>query len=215
MWKDSLLSSANCPSAFIFFLGTCFYYKYTFIWKNSNPSVYKVNVSPLALSIAISKIILKNVCSVSFQTFLFAYDLVLPRWLSGKESAFQCRGPKRCMFNPWVRKIPWKRKWQLAPVFLPGKFHGQRSLVDYSPLGHKEWNMTEHECTYINKCIYMVGPPYTWVPHPWIQPALDWKYLGKRNSKKYQKAIWICWTGNYLHSIYIVFTTIYIAFTLC
>ena len=32
-------------------------------------------------------------------------------------------------FDPWVRKIPWRRKWQLTPVFLPGKSHGQRSLV--------------------------------------------------------------------------------------
>ena len=36
-------------------------------------------------------------------------------------------------FDPWVGKIPWSRKWQPTPVFLPGKFHGQRSLVGYSP----------------------------------------------------------------------------------
>ena len=36
-------------------------------------------------------------------------------------------------FNAWAGKIPWSRKWQLTPVFLPGKFHGQRSLVGYSP----------------------------------------------------------------------------------
>ena len=46
-------------------------------------------------------------------------------------------------FNPWVRKIPWRRKWQPFPVFLPGKFHGQRSLAGYSPCGHKELDMTE------------------------------------------------------------------------
>ena len=45
----------------------------------------------------------------------------LPWWLSGKESACQCR---RCGFNPWVRKIPWRRKGQPTPVFLPGKSHG-------------------------------------------------------------------------------------------
>ena len=48
----------------------------------------------------------------------------LPWWFSGKEPACQCR---RCAFNPWVGKIPWRRKWQLTPVFLPGKSHGQRS----------------------------------------------------------------------------------------
>ena len=47
---------------------------------------------------------------------------------SGKESTSQCRRHKRFRFNPWVRKIPWSRKWQPTPVFLPGKFHGQRSL---------------------------------------------------------------------------------------
>ena len=67
----------------------------------------------------------------------------LPRWHSGKESACQCRRPKKCRFDPWVRKIPWRRKWKPTPVFLPGKFHGQRSLVGYSPWGCKELNMTE------------------------------------------------------------------------
>ena len=60
----------------------------------------------------------------------------LPRWLSGKKkkkrSTCQCRKCKRHEFNPWVRKIPWGRKWQPTPMFLPGKSHGQRSLVGYS-----------------------------------------------------------------------------------
>ena len=38
--------------------------------------------------------------------------------------------------DPWVRKIPWRREWQPTPVFLPGKVHGQRSLVGYSPWSH-------------------------------------------------------------------------------
>ena len=58
----------------------------------------------------------------------------LPWWLSGKESACKLR---RYGFNPWVRKIPWRRKWQPTPVFLPGESHGQGSLVGYSPQGHK------------------------------------------------------------------------------
>ena len=47
-------------------------------------------------------------------------------------------------FNPWVWKIPWSKKWHPPPVFLPGKFHGQRSLASYSPWGHKESDTTEH-----------------------------------------------------------------------
>ena len=46
-------------------------------------------------------------------------------------------------FDPWVGKIPWRRKWQPSPVFLPGKSHGQRSLVGYCPLGHKESDTTK------------------------------------------------------------------------
>ena len=56
------------------------------------------------------------------------------RWLSGKESACQCR---RHRFDLWVGKIPWRRKWQPTPVFLPGKSHGQRRLAGYSSRGHR------------------------------------------------------------------------------
>ena len=59
----------------------------------------------------------------------------------GKEPACQCR---RCRFDPWVGKTPWRRKWQCTPVFLPGEFHEQRSLAGYSPCGHKELDTTEH-----------------------------------------------------------------------
>ena len=44
---------------------------------------------------------------------------------------------RRLGFNPWVGKIPWRRKRQPTPVFLPGKSHGQRRLVGYSPWSHK------------------------------------------------------------------------------
>ena len=55
-------------------------------------------------------------------------------WLSGKESACQYR---RYRFHLWVRMIPWRRRWQPSPIFLPGKSHGQRSLVSISPRGCK------------------------------------------------------------------------------
>ena len=47
------------------------------------------------------------------------------------------------MFDPWVGKIPWRKKWQPNPVFMPGKSHGLRSLVGYSPWGCKESITTE------------------------------------------------------------------------
>ena len=65
--------------------------------------------------------------------FLLHWEaLRLPRWHSGKESPCQ-RGRHR-------RHGPdsWRRKWQPTPVFLPGEFHGQRSLAGYGPWGHKD-----------------------------------------------------------------------------
>ena len=46
-------------------------------------------------------------------------------------------------FNPWVGKIHWRRKWQSTPVLLPGKSHGQRSLIGYNPWSRKESDTTE------------------------------------------------------------------------
>ena len=64
----------------------------------------------------------------------------LLRWLSGKESTCQHR---RCGFNSWAWKIPWRRKWQPTLASLPGKSHGHRSLVGYSSWGRKESGTTE------------------------------------------------------------------------
>ena len=69
------------------------------------------------------------------------YNLMLgfPGGLDDKESLCS---PKT-WFYPWVRNIPWRRKLQPTPVFLTGEFHGQRSLVGYSPSGHQESDMTD------------------------------------------------------------------------
>ena len=64
----------------------------------------------------------------------------LPWWLRGRRICLQCRRPG---FNPWVGKIPWRRERLPTPVFWPGGFHGQRSLVGCSPWGRKESDMTE------------------------------------------------------------------------
>ena len=65
--------------------------------------------------------------------FIWSYG-----WLSGKKSTCQCRNHRRRMLDPWVRKIPWGRKWQPTPVFLPGKSYGQRNLAGCRPWGCKE-----------------------------------------------------------------------------
>ena len=82
----------------------------------------------------------------------------LPRWLSGKEPACQCRRCRRCVFDPWVGKISWRRKWQPTPVFLSGKSHGQRSLAGYSPWGHKEPDTIEH--AHNSAPLHTPPPPY-------------------------------------------------------
>ena len=66
---------------------------------------------------------------------LFRFFLPLVLALVVK-SACQCQRSKRLGFNLWVGKIPWSRKWHPTPVWLSEKFHGQRSLVGYSPLDH-------------------------------------------------------------------------------
>ena len=79
----------------------------------------------------------------------------------------QCRRPG---FDPWVGKIPWRRKWQPTAVFLPGKSHGWRSLAVYSPWGYKESDVTErlHFTTFINlhmlnhSCIPGINPTLSW-----------------------------------------------------
>ena len=74
-------------------------------------------------------------------------SLGLPIWLSGKESTCQCRRSRRRGFDPWVRKIPWRRAWQSTPVFLPEECYGQRSLAGYSSQCRTESDTTERLST--------------------------------------------------------------------
>ena len=78
---------------------------------------------------------------------LVAYTRYLPSFVKAYMGKFSillekvililCNGMVSCM-------VPWRSKWQPAPVFLFGKFHGQRSLAGYSPWGYRESDMTEH-----------------------------------------------------------------------
>ena len=98
-------------------------------------------------------------CTLLYTT----HGVGLPRLISDKESACQCRRHKRCGFNPWVRKIPWRRKWQPTLVFLPGKFHGQRKLVGYNQWGIKESDMIEWLSTHtlygVQNCSIFTSSP--------------------------------------------------------
>ena len=81
-----------------------------------------------------------------------------PGGASGKEPACRCRRQKRCGFDPWVKKIPWRRAWQPTPVFLPGKSHGQRSLAGDSPWGLRESDMTEVRMQTHTQCLIQSFP---------------------------------------------------------
>ena len=64
--------------------------------------------------------------------FICMCYMSFPGGASGKESVCQCRRYRRRGFDPWVRRIPWRRAWQPIPVFLPRESHEQRSLAGYS-----------------------------------------------------------------------------------
>ena len=93
------------------------------------------NTSPGVTKVASSK----DLGLIYFCLYLLSAQRhqTLPRWYSGEESVCQCR---RCGFDPWIRKLPWSRKWQPTPVFLPGTSHGQ-SLV--GSRGHMESSTPE------------------------------------------------------------------------
>ena len=74
---------------------------------------------------------------LSLYFFLLFVIWSFPGGVSGREPACQCRRLGRCELDPWVRKIPWRRKWQPTPVFTPREAHGQCSLGGYRPWGPK------------------------------------------------------------------------------
>ena len=86
--------------------------------------------------------ILIPACASFSPAFLMMYSAHkgFPGSSDGKKICLQCN---RLGLNPWVRKIPWRWKWQPTPIFLPEEFHGQGSLVGYSPWGCQESDKTE------------------------------------------------------------------------
>ena len=90
-------------------------------------------------------------------------NMGFPGGASGKESACQYRKRRTLKFNPWVRKIPWRRKWQPTPVFLPGESHGQGSLAGDGPWGCKDghdWTRTHN--IFRNGCKYKAEGEGLW-----------------------------------------------------
>ena len=86
-----------------------------------------LSVLPILVHILASVLLL-----LSLQNAIFLFNC----FHSSKKSTCKC---KKCRFDPWVGKIPWRRKWQPTPVFLPGQFRGERSLGDCSHAVAKSW----------------------------------------------------------------------------
>ena len=114
------------------------------------------------------------------------------RWLSGKEFACQCRQQRRCGFDPWVGKTPWRRAWQPTLGFLPGKSHGQRSLEGYSPWGHKESDTTEQGTLHLTQDCLQTSPIN-------VKSMVHWDQLwGRISGKRWDVGHWVCdvWRGS-------------------
>ena len=130
---------------------------------------------PLSSGISLISILLWLQCPVFVKQYMFSLCMYmcvciyihiqacicrLPSWLSGKESTCQYR---RCGFNPWVMKIPWRRKWQPTQVFLPGEFHRQKEPGGLQSMGlqrvrHDLVTYTHtHTHTHTHIYIYMPG----------------------------------------------------------
>ena len=109
--------------------------------------------------IIVNSFTLKSVAIWIIGLLLFVLIYRFPGGTSGKEPTCKCRGYKRLEFNPWIRKIPWKRAWRHTPVFLPGESLGQRSLVGYSLTWLKR--ATQHIHIYIYIYIYIYTHTHT------------------------------------------------------
>ena len=81
------------------------------------------------------------------------YVCGIPRWHSVKSLPARAGNTRDLSVIPGSGRFPWRRKWQPTPVFLLEKFHGQRSLVSYSPWGHKESDTTEHTHAHTHVCM--------------------------------------------------------------
>ena len=136
LFLHEILGSKNVLGCFSFFLHSYQYLKagsFCYISVFQHGSVSRIWMNPLE---HIEAVWLK---------FLVCHGM----WITVNPSAWWLRQESVCLqcgrpgFNPWVRKIPWRRPWQPTPVLLPGKTHGWRSMVGYSPWGRKESDTTE------------------------------------------------------------------------
>ena len=108
-------------------------------------------------------------------------------------------------FNPWLGKIPWRRRWQPTPVLMPGKFHGWRSLVGYSPWGCKELDTTERlHFTKLRGSIYQEGNPMDrgawWATVHGVAKESDTTWQVNNNNSKFIHRLYLKFLSELTHS---------------
>ena len=125
-------------------------------------------------------------------SFLLNAYMGFPGGSEVKASASNGGGPG---FNPWVGKIPWRRKWQSTPVFLPGESHGRKSLVGYSPRGRKESDTTEQLHLHLQ---WQIGY-WEWEKGVHQGDSLIWEgpstEMERKNKSRVEEGIVWFWTG--------------------
>ena len=137
-----------------------------------------------------------NICYFLFFNSGHAHKWGFPGGASSKESDCQQRRCKRRRFDPWVEKIPWRRKQHPTPEFLPGKFQGWRSLVSYSPWGGQELDTTEQLSTHMHCCIpfsskYCVILFYKWANGKMAEIIFFQHFTAKSGHMiKFESGIW-------------------------
>ena len=123
-------------------------------------------------------------------------------WFRWQRTCLQYR---RCGFDPWIGKIPWRREWLLTPVFLPGEFQGQRSLAGYSPWGHKESDTVEwlthniHKASGLlhSKDVAQKSGQWAWEKHLISgQPESPCEFWSERRMPNFVKSLFLqVWQG--------------------
>ena len=130
----------------LFCLSTCIVVKYEIqdVINHWPPVSYKMHeeTSPAFTGSDESPQVL-NISPPLLKKIFFYFELGASPVAQWQRICLQCRSRRWRGFDPWVRKIPWRRAWQPNPVFLPAESHGQRSLAGYSPWGQEESDMTE------------------------------------------------------------------------
>ena len=109
--------------------------------------------------------------NVQYNLFICIIYIGFPGGSVVKESTCQCWRCKRRGFDPWVGKIPWRRKWQPTPISLPRTFNGQKGLEGYSPWSHKLLHMTE--CEHKHESISYMSSPHWAINTTRVEIAID------------------------------------------